>query len=76
MKKKQFPTAWVLSGLVLAGLIAFFLFRKATITGRVTTGGAVSALAVSPISTGMVTVIAASALILIVIFAGIGKREF
>ncbi|MBW2972923.1 hypothetical protein KY346_00860 [Candidatus Woesearchaeota archaeon] len=74
-KLKKFPTTWVIGSIALAVLLAIFLIRKATITGNVATGGTASSLAISPISAGMITVVAVSALILIVIFAGIGKKE-
>ena len=61
--------------MLFAILLTIFLVRKAAITGGFATGRAVSSLAVTPASSGMITIVAAAALILIVIFAGIGKIE-
>ena len=73
--KKRFPTAFVIGTISLAVLIAIFLVRKSAITGSFVAGGTFSALAVSPVSVGMIAAIAAGAILMIVIFAGIGKQE-
>jgi hypothetical protein len=72
--KKKFPTAMVFGAVFLALLLAVFLIRKSTITGRATSG-IISTLTASPISTGLITAVAAASMLLIVIFAGIGKEE-
>ncbi|MBD3303707.1 hypothetical protein GF343_01055 [Candidatus Woesearchaeota archaeon] len=72
--KKQVPVAWIFGGLLFAILLTIFLVRKAAITGGFATGGT-KALSVAPFSGSMLTIIAAAALILIVIFAGVGKIE-
>ena len=73
--RQTIPVGWIFGGLLFAILLTIFLVRKAAITGGFATGGAVSSLAVTPASSGMITIVAAAALILIVIFAGIGKIE-
>jgi len=72
--KKHVPIAWIFGGLLFAILLTIFLVRKAA-TGNAATGRVVSSLSAVPISGSMLTVVAAAALILIVIFAGIGKIE-
>lgn len=74
--KKRFPTAFLIGTISLAVLLAIFLVRKSTITGNFAMGGTMSSLAISPVSAGMVAAIAVGAVILIAIFAGIGKTEF
>ena len=72
--KKQVPIAWIFGGLLFAILLTIFLVRKAAITGSFAAGG-INALSIAPFSGSMLTIIAAAALILIVIFAGVGKIE-
>lgn len=72
--RKKFPTALVVGAAMLAVLLGIFVVRKSTITGKVTSG-LISGLTASPISTGLITAIAAASMLLIVIFAGIGKEE-
>lgn len=75
MAEDKFPTAWILGAMVFAILLTVFLVRKAAITGGVATGAVMSTITFSPVSSGLLTIVAASALILIVIFAGVGKQE-
>ncbi|MBW2986012.1 hypothetical protein KY333_01445 [Candidatus Woesearchaeota archaeon] len=72
--KKKFPTALIVGAAMLAVLLGIFVVRKSTITGRATSG-IISTLTASPISTGLITAVAAASMLLIVIFAGIGKEE-
>lgn len=74
--KKEFPWLIMLAIIVLIAIILFFVAKTQTPTGEVTTGGAITTVAVSPISSGLVVSIAAGAMLLIAIFAGIGKRGF
>lgn len=74
--QKEFPWVIALAAIVLAGIIILFVIKMQTPTGRAATGGVATALTVSPLSGGMVLAIAAAAMLLIAIFAGIGKREF
>lgn len=73
---KKFPWLIALALIVLAVIIILFFTKMQTPTGEVTTGGAITTVAVSPISSGLVISIAAGAMLLIAIFAGIGKRAF
>lgn len=74
--QKEFPWIIALAVIVLAAIIILFIIKMQTPTGRAATGGATTALAISPLSGGMGLAIAAAAMLLIAIFAGIGKREF
>ena len=74
--KKRFPTAFIIGTISLVVLLAIFLVRKSAITGGFAMGGAFSALTSSPVSAGMIAAIAVGAVVLIAIFAGIGKTEF
>ncbi|MEM4263277.1 MAG: hypothetical protein QW666_00065 [Candidatus Woesearchaeota archaeon] len=75
-QRKESPWLIALAIIVLAAIIILFIIKMQTPTGRATTGWATTTLSVSPISSGMVLAITAAAMLLIAIFAGIGKREF
>jgi len=73
--KKRFPAAFVIGAVSLAILLAIFLVRKSAITGSFAAIGDFGVLDMSFLSAGMIAAIAAGAILLIVIFAGIGKQE-
>ena len=74
--KKRFPSAFVIGTIGLVLLLTIFLVRKSAITGGFAAGGTFSSLTSSPVSAGMIAAIAVGAVVLIAIFAGIGKTEF
>ena len=75
MDLKSFPFAWLFGAIMFAVLLAVFLFRKAVITGGVAISSSISSWTLSPLPDGMITIAAIAGLVLIIIFAGIGKVE-